>query len=119
MPMHKIPIEKPTTIIDVFEHAGLFSDPRSLFFLDVHETDEFGFQSGSNSFLVFQFEREPFALGRFPFFRQARQNLRAGRLKSPAGPKQRSFLRPNPKDAVIGGQCLEPLPEQLPRGVGN
>ena len=104
---------------DGFERAGFFGDTRGLLFLGIHEAGEFIFQRGGDGFLVLKLEREPSAFGRFPFFRQAHQERRVRGLKTPAGPKQRRFLRPNPEDAVIGGQRLEAPPKQLPRGVGG
>ena len=104
---------------DGLELAGLFSNPRGLLFLGIQEAGEFIFERGGDGFLVFKLEREPFAFGGFPFLRQVRQDFRIRGLKSPSRPKRRSFLRPNPKAAVIGGKRLEALPKQLPRGVGD
>ena len=101
------------------QHAGLLGNARRLFFLVVHEAAEFIFQRIVDGVFVFQFQREPAAFETFPFFRQAREDFRVRRLKTPARPERRSLLRPDAEDAVVGGERQDAFPKQLSRGVGD
>ena len=69
--------------------------------------------------LVLELKGEPGGFGPGPFRRQAFEDFSGGRLKTPARPEGRRFLRPQPQHAVMGGDGLDAFPEQFPRGVGH
>ena len=105
---------------DGVDGPGFCRNAVGVFFFGCQERREFLFERGVYGVLVFELKREP-AAGEFsfPFFRQTGDGFGVRRLKAKTFPERRAFLRPEPEDAVIGGERLDAFPKQLPRGVGG
>jgi len=71
-----------------------------------------------DGFLVFKLKVSHFPSERFHSSGR-RSRSRPWRVENPNEPKRRIFLRPQPKDAVMGGNGLDAFPETIPRGIAR
>jgi hypothetical protein len=98
---------------------GLFTNTRGGSFLAGYEGSETLINCVGNDFFVFELQSQPLAFGLIPFFGQTGGLSRNRRPKTQSSPKQGSFLRPKPENAVMRGDLQNAVPKHFPCVIGE